>query len=133
MRTQVWKEFSFEAAHALPHLHEGHKCRRLHGHSYRVRVTVEGDVDDQGMVVDYDILSHIWKGIHTCLDHQNLNEIDEAHEIGFTTSENLALWIFEAFDDGLLPFRFNAPSRPRVVEVELRETDRAGATVSRSR
>ena len=51
---EIWKDFTFEAAHRLPNLPEGHKCTRLHGHSYRVRIYVEGDLDPElEWVVDF--------------------------------------------------------------------------------
>ncbi len=86
----VGKEFRFEAAHSLPHLPEGHKCRNLHGHSYRFRVDVQGPVDDRGFVIDYAEISEVVnRGIVQRLDHQNLNDLFDFK----TTAENLALHI----------------------------------------
>ena len=54
MRCELTKSFRFEAAHDLPGFPEGHKCRRLHGHSYQIRVHVEGEVDaTTGCVIDF--------------------------------------------------------------------------------
>lgn len=86
----VAKEFKFEAAHSLPHLPDGHKCKRLHGHSYRFRVEVDGKVDDRGFVVDYAEISAAVNPIVEKLDHHNLNDLFDFH----TTAENLAVWLF---------------------------------------
>lgn len=115
---KVFKEFRFEAAHSLPHLPEGHKCRRPHGHSYLVRVTVEGDIDPEtGMVVDYALISEKFeKLIFDVLDHRDLNEV-EGLEI--STSEVLSRWIWKRLRSGL-----------PVTEVLVRETPTAGAVYS---
>ena len=68
---EVFKTFGFEAAHRLPHVPEGHKCARLHGHSFRVEVHVAGAVGDpSGWVVDFADLSQAWEPIHQLLDHR---------------------------------------------------------------
>lgn len=90
---QVFREFTFEAAHQLQHLPDGHKCRRLHGHSYRVEVHVAGDVDPvTGMVIDFAEIKTAFQPLHNRLDHYYLNEIDG---LGNPTSENLARWIWD--------------------------------------
>ena len=86
---RVGKEFSFEAAHSLPHLPEGHKCRRPHGHSCRFRVEVEGPVDDRGFVIDYAEIDRVVDPLLAILDHHNLNEVMDVP----STSENLAAWL----------------------------------------
>lgn len=86
----VTREFSFEAAHALPHLPEGHKCRKLHGHSYRVRVEACGELDARGFVVDYAEIKDAVAPIIARLDHKNLNDLFDFP----TTSEHLAAWIY---------------------------------------
>ncbi len=85
---KIWREFRFEAAHFLPLVPEDHKCRRLHGHSYRVRLEVEGLVGKDGMVADFADLKRAWESLHTQLDHRCLNDV-----IDNPTSENLAIWI----------------------------------------
>lgn len=87
----VGVEFRFEAAHSLPHLPEGHKCRNIHGHSYRFRVEIQGPVDERGFVIGYEEIEEAVNPIVRTLDHQNLNELfSEA-----TTAENLASWLFD--------------------------------------
>jgi len=93
----VGKEFRFEAAHSLPHLPEGHKCRNLHGHSYRFRVDVCGPVDGRGFVMDYAEISRVVDPIVERLDHQNLNDIFAKA----TTAENLADWLQKEIEDHL--------------------------------
>ena len=73
---QIFKDFSFEAAHRLPNVPEGHKCARLHGHSFRVRVVVDGPVDPRtGWVMDFADLKAVIKPLHDRLDHRYLNDI----------------------------------------------------------
>ena len=112
---QVWKDVTFEAAHRLPNVPEGHKCARLHGHSYRVRITVEGAVDPHtGMLVDYADIKAAWRPLHERLDHHYLNDIAGLEN---STSEVLALWIWRRLVDYL----------PELACVEVRETCTAGA------
>ena len=113
---EIWKDFTFEAAHLLPNLPDGHKCKRLHGHSYRVRVVVSGELDAElGWVMDYAHIADAWQGVHDTLDHRYLNDI-----IPNPTTENVAKWIWESLDTGLSGLQ----------RVEVRETCTAGATYS---
>ena len=92
-QAEIFKEFTFEAAHRLPYVPEDHKCSRLHGHSYRVEVRVSGPVGNEtGWVVDFADLKAAWKALHEALDHRYLNEIPGLEN---PTSENLARWIWE--------------------------------------
>lgn len=88
---RIWREFTFEAAHRLPLVPEGHKCGRLHGHSYRVEVHVEGEVGPDGMVVDFAVLKDAWRPLHDLLDHHYLNEVEGLEN---PTSETLARWLY---------------------------------------
>ena len=89
----VFREFGFEAAHRLPNVPEGHKCARLHGHSFRVEVHVAGPVDPTlGWVVDFADIRDAFEPIHDALDHRYLNEVEGLEN---PTSENLAVWIWD--------------------------------------
>lgn len=111
---EIFKEFTFEAAHDLPNTPEGHKCRRLHGHSFRVRLAVEGDVDlDTGWVMDFAEIKAAFKPIWERLDHHYLNDIEGLEN---PTSEVIAKWIWAELK----------PALPLLSEVELWETCTAG-------
>ena len=112
---EVFKEFTFEAAHRLPHVAADHKCARLHGHSYRVVVHVEGPVDPaSGMVIDFTDIKAAFKPIvDEQLDHYYLNDVAGLEN---PTSENLARWIWEKIDASL----------PLLSAVEVRETCTSG-------
>lgn len=94
----VFREFTFESAHLLPDLPEGHKCRRLHGHSFRVEVHVAGPVTDSGMVMDFADIQAAFQPLWVQLDHNYLNEVEG---LANPTSENLALWIWDRLADSL--------------------------------
>ena len=99
MIVELVKEFSFEAAHHLPKVPKDHKCRRLHGHSYRVCITVKGEVDDEmGWLVDYGEIKACIEPIRQRLDHYYLNEIEGLEN---PTSEVLARWIWDRLVDDL--------------------------------
>lgn len=111
---KIFKEFSFEAAHRLPRVPRDHKCARLHGHSFQVRITVEGPVGDQsGWVMDFADISAAFKPVWAQLDHYYLNEIDGLEN---PTSENLARWIWQRLE----------PALPQLAEIEIRETCTSG-------
>lgn len=87
----VSKEFRFESAHSLPHLPEGHKCRNVHGHSYKVVIVCSGCLNiANAWVIDYADISAAVKPLVDLLDHQDLNRILD----GPTTAENLAYWFW---------------------------------------
>jgi 6-pyruvoyltetrahydropterin/6-carboxytetrahydropterin synthase len=93
MRTEIEKTFSLEAAHRLPHVPAGHKCERLHGHSFQVTVYVQGEVDPKlGWVVDFAEISRAFSPLHELLDHRYLNEVPGLEN---PTSEHLARFILE--------------------------------------
>jgi len=100
MHVRLSKTFHFEAAHDLPTFPEGHKCRRLHGHSFRFDVIVEGDVDsDKGYLIDYGDIKSAVAPIVKQLDHYYLNEIEG---LSNPTSEVLAQWLWRQLK-GVLP------------------------------
>lgn len=93
MKVRLVKEVRFEAAHRLPRVPEGHKCQRLHGHSFKVELEVSGEVvDDSGWLVDYADIQAAFRPLHEQLDHNYLNEVEGLDN---PTSEILAKWIFD--------------------------------------
>lgn len=112
---EIFKEFSFEAAHYLPNLPEGHKCGRLHGHSYRVRLYVTGQPDPHtGFVMDFGDIKKVFKPIiNDHLDHYYLNDVEGLEN---PTSENLAIWIWDKVKSEL----------PSLSRVEVFETCTSG-------
>lgn len=114
--TEIFREFTFEAAHRLPNLPADHKCTRLHGHSYRVIVTVSGPVDPVlGWVMDFGDVKSAWRPIDEVLDHHYLNEVPGLEN---PTSEVLAAWMWERLQVAL----------PGLVSVAVRETCTSGCT-----
>jgi 6-pyruvoyltetrahydropterin/6-carboxytetrahydropterin synthase len=111
----IFREFQFDAAHRLPRVPEGHKCRRLHGHTYRVEVHLCGPVDPvAGWVADFDDIKRAWAPLDDQLDHNYLNEVPGLEN---PTSEVLAKWIWDRL----------APALP-LSAVVVRETCASGCT-----
>ena len=93
----IEKTVRFEAAHHLPKMPPGHKCRRVHGHSYVLTVAVRGFVNHSGIVWDFGDLSFLLQAqIIETFDHQPLNDI-----IPNPTGENVVLWIVERLEASL--------------------------------
>ena len=93
MEVRLSKTFRIEAAHLLPNVPEGHKCRRLHGHSYRIILGLEGPLDPRlGWVQDYGEISQAFGPIFAMLDHRCLNEVAGLEN---PTAEVMAHWLFE--------------------------------------
>jgi len=92
MSTEIVQAFRFEAAHSLPNVPEGHRCKRIHGHSYRVDVHVTGPVDPHtGWVVDFYDIEAAFGPVMEALDHQLLNEVAGLEN---PTAERIASWIW---------------------------------------
>ena len=104
MSTTLFKDFTFEAAHHLPHVPAGHKCGRLHGHSFMVRLEITGEVAE---------LKAAFKPTYDRLDHYYLNDIPGLEN---PTSEVLAKWIWDQMK----------PLVPLLSAVMIKETCTAG-------
>lgn len=115
---EIYKEFRIEAAHRLMNTPEGHKCRRLHGHSFVVRLYLDGPVQEpEGWVTDFAHIREAFQPYYEQLDHHYLNEVEGLEN---PTSEKLAIWIWNRVKPDL-------PSLSRVV---VEETCTAGCEYS---
>ena len=113
-QTEIFREFTFEAAHRLPHVPDGHKCARLHGHSYKVIIHVTGTVGEHtGWVMDFGDLKAAFRPLMEQLDHHTLNDVPGLEN---PTSENLARWIWERL----------TPTLADLSAVTIRETGNSG-------
>lgn len=91
--TEIFREYAFEAAHRLPQVPDGHKCSRLHGHSYRVEVHLRGDIDPvTGWIMDFAEIDSAFRPLKEQLDHSYLNDVPGLDN---PTSENLSRWIWD--------------------------------------
>jgi len=121
MQVELVKEYRFEAAHRLPKVPPGHKCARLHGHSFKIELTVRGEVDPvTGWFVDYGELDRAFDPLYSRLDHYYLNEIEGLEN---PTSENLARWLYE---------RLKSAGVPGLAAVTVHETCDARCTYAGS-
>lgn len=105
MSAIITKKFRFEAAHHLPQFPEGHKCRRLHGHSFRVEIKVKGQINpDTGIIIDFGDIKKVTKPYIEMLDHYCLNEVGEEKGIDLLklpSSENICKWLFHELEPKL--------------------------------
>lgn len=109
MKTSITRVYTVQAAHQLHGLREGHKCGRMHGHNYRVEITVEGAVDNRGFVVDAEEIDElVGQELMSRLDHRTLNDV-----IPQPTAENIAAWVLALCSGKGMPAR-----RVRVQENE---------------
>ena len=110
----IFKVFTLESAHRLPNVPPGHKCARLHGHSFRVEVHVSGEPGaDTGWVMDFADIKAAFAPLHARLDHAYLNEIEGLEN---PTSERLAAWIWDRLK----------PALPMLSAVVVHETCTSG-------
>jgi len=111
---QIYKEFRFEAAHRLPNVPAGHKCARLHGHSWVAEIHLCGPVgEESGWILDFADVKQAFAPLEERLDHNYLNEIEGLEN---PTSEHVAKWIWDRL----------VPSLPLLSKVVVRETCTSG-------
>lgn len=121
MAVEIYKTFWLESAHRLPNVPEGHKCARLHGHSFRVDIHVAGEPGaESGWVMDFGDIKAAFKPLFRQLDHQYLNEIEGLEN---PTSEHLAIWIWKRLK----------PELPALSAVSVAETCTSGCVYRGSR
>ena len=116
MIVRLSKSFHFEAAHDLPTFPEGHKCRQMHGHSFKIEVSVEGEVDPKiGWFYDHADISKAMRPLLEDLDHGYLNEVPG---LANPTIENMAAWFWQKL----------APQCPGLAEIEVTLVSASGAS-----
>ena len=107
---KIVQAFTFEAAHRLPKVPDGHRCARIHGHSYRVELELDGPVDPRtGWVVDFFDVELAFAPLLERLDHHCLNEVEGLEN---PTAEHIAIWIWDRA----------RPSLPLLSRVTVHET-----------
>lgn len=110
----IYKQFSFDSAHFLPKVPKGHKCAELHGHTYKLTVFFEGDLDEEkGWLIDFNELKRIIDPLIVLVDHKLLNNIPGLEN---PTSELLANWFWTKIK----------PELPLLKRIELNETPSSG-------
>jgi 6-pyruvoyltetrahydropterin/6-carboxytetrahydropterin synthase len=113
---EIFKAFTLESAHRLPNVPQGHKCARVHGHSFRVEIHVQGPVDEHlGWVMDFADVKSAFEPLFLQLDHQYLNDVPGLEN---PTSENLARWIWRELQ----------PRLPQLSRVVVHETCTSGCS-----
>jgi 6-pyruvoyltetrahydropterin/6-carboxytetrahydropterin synthase len=111
---EIFKVFTIEAAHRLPHVPAGHKCGRLHGHTFQIEVHVQGPLDPKlGWIIDFADIKSAFKPIEEQIDHHYLNDVEGLEN---PTSENVARWVWKNLK----------PSLPSLSKIVIRETCSSG-------
>lgn len=111
---QIFKTFTFDSAHFLPNVPEGHKCKAIHGHTYRMIVYIEGSLDQEiGWVADFADIKKVIEPIVKMVDHKLLNELPGLEN---PTCEKIAIWLWNKIKEKI----------PSLVKIELHETPTSG-------
>ena len=110
----VYKKFNVESARSLPNVPETHPCYQLHGHSFKIIISVKGQLDKHtGFVTDFQEIENAFNPIKKILDHSFLNKIEG---LSNPTSENICNWIWDKIESSI----------PNICEIEIKETDSTG-------
>lgn len=115
---EIYKEFTFDSAHFLPYVPDGHKCKNMHGHTYRLRVYIKGKPDEKlGWIMDFKDLKDAVNPVIDLLDHKLLNDVPGLEN---STAENITIWIWQKIK----------PVLPGLSRIELYETPTTGVLYS---
>lgn len=115
---EIYKEFSFDSAHFLPNVPEGHKCKNMHGHTYKLKVFIKGTPDPVlGWIMDFKELKDIVGKVIDQLDHKLINDIPGLEN---PTAENITVWIWKQI----------SPLLAGLSRIELYETPTTGVIYS---
>ena len=110
----VYKKFNIESARSLPNVPESHPCYQLHGHSFKIIISIIGQIDkNTGFVIDFQEIENAFNPIKKILDHSFLNKIGG---LSNPTSENICIWIWDKIESSI----------PNICEIEIKETDSTG-------
>lgn len=110
----VYKKFNIESARSLPNLPKSHPCNQIHGHSFKIIISIKGDVDEKsGFVKDFQIIENAFKPLKKILDHTYLNDIKG---LSNPSSENICIWIWNKLKSSL----------ENIYKIEIKETDSTG-------
>ncbi len=113
MRARLTKDFRFEAAQTLPNLPGDHKCKRMHGHSFKLEITIEGEINPAiGWIYDHAEITGAMKPLMEQFDHGYLNDIEGLEN---PTIELMAAWLWKKL----------APKLPGLFEIVIHETPTA--------
>ena len=111
----IFKTFTFDSAHSLPNVPDGHKCKEIHGHTYRLTIYLEGELEkDLNWVIDFADLKNAINPILEIVDHKLLNKIEGLEN---PTCEMIAKWLWNKIKAQV----------PLLSKVELHETPTSGA------
>ena len=110
----VYKKFNIESARSIPNLPKTHPCHHIHGHSFKIIISVKGPVNKQnGFVTDFQDIDDAFSPFKKELDHSYLNDIEGLQN---PTSENICIWIWDKIQSSL----------PNIYKIEIKETDSTG-------
>lgn len=112
---EIFKEFVFDAAHWLPNVPEGHKCKQLHGHTYHLKIVLRNEIcEPEGWVSDFGEIKAIVNDVMKLVDHKLINEVEGLEN---PTCEIFCIWWYNKLNSAL----------PALIRVELRETPTSGS------
>ena len=110
----LYKQFTFDAAHYLPKVPDGHKCKQMHGHTYHLTIFIEGEVlKERGWVLDFGDIKELLKPVLGVIDHALLNNIPGLEN---PTAELFSVWLWDKIK----------PLLPELKKIELKETPTSG-------